>query len=155
MNIWYVCNRHYLDLLYPAPMKWNLFLNNMFTKWYSTMCRIPNSWGIQTMNTCLHSTATTLELKWNACCLCSGCFWYTDIFYIRWEQTGLTTFIARLGIVLQHSQVNYTPKMLQEYADLKKEQFWIRLKLDNPLDGFLKLQLGWLEIVLQCSNKMN
>ena len=30
------------------------FFNNMFTAWYSIMHKVPNSWGIQTMNTHLH-----------------------------------------------------------------------------------------------------
>ena len=30
-----------------------MLVSNMFTMWYSIMHRVPNGWGIQTMNTCL------------------------------------------------------------------------------------------------------
>ena len=38
---------------------------NMFTVWYSIMHKVPNSWGIQTMNTHLHpSSIFFIALIW-------------------------------------------------------------------------------------------
>ena len=64
----------------------NMFLNNMFTMWYSAMHGVPNSWGIQTMNTlvCIHLLNFSSE-NWNGMhavvimCACSGCYWFSAI----------------------------------------------------------------------------
>ena len=64
----------------------NMSLSNMFTIWYSTMHRVPNSWGIQTMNTCLHSAARSGMHN----DLCSAWVFLLYRHLIWWEQTGLT-----------------------------------------------------------------
>ena len=85
------------------------------------MHRIPNSWGIQTMNTCLHSAARSG--MHNDLCSVWVLLLYRHL--IWWEQTGLTNgglnFCLCAGncLTLQLSEL-YTPRMLQENADLRK-----------------------------------
>ena len=77
-----------------------MLLSNMFTMWYSIMHRVPNGWGIQTMNTCL---LNLIFKNWNGMHLssdsCRGCFWwYTDTLY---GENKLDYLIGCLNFYLQ------------------------------------------------------